>query len=139
DRAALEFEAALALVVDRAARDVAGQQVGGELDAAEAKLERLAEQVSDQGLGEARIILDEDMSVGQDAGHDLAKHAVLADDDLGERLERALAALPDVGHLHRFSPRSRMRPAIASSGGPRPRHRRPRRPCSRSWLPSSRL
>jgi hypothetical protein len=43
DRSAPELEAALALIVDRAAGDVARQQVRGELDAAEPKFQRLAE------------------------------------------------------------------------------------------------
>ena len=53
-----ELEAALALVVEEAAGDVARQQVGRELDAPEAEVERLGQEPGDQGLGEARVVLD---------------------------------------------------------------------------------
>jgi hypothetical protein len=64
DRAAAEFEPALPLIVEKATGDVAGQQVGGELNPLEGEIERLAEQPGDQRLREAGIILDQDMAVG---------------------------------------------------------------------------
>ena len=48
-----ELEPAAALIEEKAAGDVARQQVGRELDTPEAEVERLGQEPGDEGLGES--------------------------------------------------------------------------------------
>ena len=69
------------LVEDAHAGDVAGQQVGGELDAREAAVDRAGQRLGEERLADARVVLDDDVAAGQqrdDAGLD---DLVLAEDD----------------------------------------------------------
>ena len=131
DRSLPELEAALALVEEKGARDIAGQEVRRELDALEAQIESLREEAGDQRLGQPRIVLDEDVPIGEDAGEDLLEHGRLAHDGLAEGGENALTAVGDGVDLHgRFSA-STMRASRAWSDGPRRRVRRPSRGLAR--------
>ena len=112
-----ELEPALALVVEEAAGDVARQQVGRELDAAEAQVERLGQEPGDEGLGEARVVLDQDVAVGEDAGEDPLEHVVLAHHDAAERRDHLAHPLGDGGDLHRL-PSMASISAIIAGGRP---------------------
>ena len=117
---AAELEARLALIVEEAARDVARQEVGRELDALEAEVEGLGHEAGDERLGQARVVLDEDVPVGEDAGQDLLEHVRLADDHLAERGEDVLAAIGDGVDLHARLSISAMSLPSAPSDGPAP-------------------
>ncbi len=121
DRTSAELEPRLALVVEEAARDVAGQEVGRELDALEAEIERLGDEPGDERLGEAGVVLDENVAVGEDTGQDLLEHVRLADDHLAERGEDLLAAVGHGVELHAPLSISVTRRASALIEGPRRR------------------
>jgi len=75
------------LVEDRRPGDVARHQVGSELDPLEVEVEHLREGAGDQGLGEAREVLDEHVAVGEDREKDQLERLPLADNrllDLGQ-------------------------------------------------------
>ena len=78
-RAGPELEVAGALVVDRGAGDVRRHQVGGELDPGEAQRGHLREGPGDQGLGQARVVVQEHVPVGQQPEQDQLEGAALAD------------------------------------------------------------
>jgi hypothetical protein len=82
NRAGLEPELAapLLLVVDLRARHVRGQQVRGELDAAEVGLQVLGQGLDRPGLREAGKALDEQVAVGEQADDEPLHHGFLADD-----------------------------------------------------------
>ena len=75
DRARPELEVAVALVPDRRAGDVRGQQVGRELDAAEAEPARLGKGARGQRLRQPGHVLEQDVAVGQEAEQDRARAA----------------------------------------------------------------
>ena len=83
DRAGVEVEGALVLVVDRHAGDVGGQQVGRELDAGVAALDGVGQRPRQHRLAGAGEVLEQDVALGQQAGqrqaHDvaLAQHGLL--------------------------------------------------------------
>src|SRR6516162_11469662 len=82
-----------ARVEDRCAGEVGGQHVRGELNPGELQPEGGGEGTREQGLAQARQVLDEDVPGGQDAEQDLCDRFPLADDDplnLGEHLGAAL-------------------------------------------------
>jgi hypothetical protein len=66
------------LVVDRHAGDVAGQQVGGELDAAVAALDRVGQGPGQLGLAGAGVVLEQQVPLGQQAGQRQAHGPLLA-------------------------------------------------------------
>ena len=88
DGPGVELELARLLVVDRDAGDVAGQQVGGELDAGVRALHRLRERPGERGLAGARDVLEQHVALAEHRGeHELddvalAEHGVL--DVVGE-------------------------------------------------------
>ena len=65
DRAGAELEARLALVVDVGADDVGRQQVGRALHARELAVDRARERARQRGLADARVVLDEDVALGE--------------------------------------------------------------------------
>ena len=69
------------LVVHVGPHDVGGQQVRGELNSLELAAECGRECVRHQRLGEAWIILDEHVGVGEDSDGDSAQILLLSDDD----------------------------------------------------------
>ena len=76
DRPRPELEARLALVVDVGADDVGRQQVGRALHARELAVERARERARERGLADARIVLDEDVALGEEGDDDVAQHVV---------------------------------------------------------------
>ena len=105
-RAGPERELGRALVVHERAGDVAGQQVGGELQAAEVQPERLGQRAGGQRLAEAGVVLEQHVAAGEDAGQHERERVPLADHDLLDRVEHRLADRPDVGQRQRGQIRS---------------------------------
>ncbi len=123
DRPRPELEAALTLVEEKGARDVAGQEVRSELYSFEAQIEGLGKEPRDQRLRQPRIVLDQDVPIGQHAREDLLQHVRFPHDRLTERGEDILTAVGDGVDLHgRFSA-SAIRASSASRDGPRRRVR----------------
>ena len=93
ERAGLEDELAAAVdfLEHRVAGDVAGQQVGGELDALGAEVEEFREALDEFGLAEAGQAFEQDVAAGENAGDDEIDQFLLAEEDLveaaGERAE----------------------------------------------------
>ena len=83
------------LVDDLRAGDVAGHQVRGELDAAEAHGQGLGERRNGQRLGQSRHADGQAVAAGEQADEHLLDHLVLADDDLVDLLHQGVAGLGD--------------------------------------------
>ena len=66
------------------AADIAGHQVGGELHAAVAAAQRLAQRAHQQGLAQAGYAFDQHVATGEQHDEDLVEHVVLADEGLGD-------------------------------------------------------
>ena len=104
-------------IEDERPDQVGGQEVGGELDPREARVEPAGERPDGERLGEARDPLEEDVAVGQEADDEPFDHLRLADDDLphlGEEGGDGEGAFPDSlgeggrvggGNAHRSSGR----------------------------------
>src|SRR5262249_53411039 len=82
------------LLEDRVARDVAGEEVRSELDAAVGEPERLRESLHELRLAEPRKALEEEMAAGDDARDDVVHQLHLAEEDAvqgrSQRAERTL-------------------------------------------------
>ena len=126
DRARLELELAALLVVDRDAGDVAGQQVGGELDAAHRAVDRAGQRLGEHRLADAGDVLDEQVALGEHHG-DREPHGVaLALDDALDRTadpgrgvgQRGQAGLVRPADLRRSARRSCSRSSRPRSTGP---------------------
>ena len=91
DRAADELEVAAAGGVvffeDVGAGDVAGHQVGGELDAAEAQRERVGDGADEQRLGEAGHADEEAVAAGKERDEHLVDDLLLTDDAAADGVE----------------------------------------------------
>jgi hypothetical protein len=78
DRARAELEALLALVEHVDADDVGREQVGRALHAGELGLERARERAGQGRLADARVVLDEDVALGEERDdevvHDVRAH-----------------------------------------------------------------
>ena len=101
-----ELEARGALVEDRRARHVGGQQVGRELHAAEAQPRRGGERARDQRLGHAGHVLEQDVAVGQQREQHELEHLALADHGALDLVEDRLGRRGDVAGMgvgHRSS------------------------------------
>ena len=73
-RAGAELEAVLALVEDVRADHVRGQQVGGALHARVLGVERARERAGQGGLADARVVLDQDVPLGEQRDEHVADH-----------------------------------------------------------------
>ena len=73
-----ELEAVLALVVDVRADHVGRQQVGGALHARVLRVDRPGERPSQRGLADARVVLDQDVALGEQRDEHVADHAAPA-------------------------------------------------------------
>ena len=76
--------ACAALVEDRHAEHVGGQEVARELDARVLEAERRRERLRERRLADARDVLDQQVAAREQAGEREAQRLVLADDDAGE-------------------------------------------------------
>ena len=86
------------LLDDLGAGDVAGHQVGRELDALERQVQRLGQRADQQRLGQARHAFQQGVAAGEDGDQHLLDHFVLADDDLGQLVADAVVGLLAVLH-----------------------------------------
>ena len=95
-RAGLENELAAAVdfLEDRVAGDVAGEQVGGELDALGAEVEGFGEALDQLGLAEAGQAFEQDVAAGEHAGEDQVDEFLLAEEHLVERAASERRCLP---------------------------------------------
>ena len=98
-----ELEVAVALVPDRRAGHVGRQQVGRELDAAEAEPARLGEGARGQRLREPRHVLEQDVAVGEQAEQDQLELLALADDGALDLVDEAGAELCELAELHQIA------------------------------------
>jgi hypothetical protein len=81
------------LVVDRHAGDVAREEVGGELDAAVRALHRARDRACELGLAGARVVLEEQVPLGEHAGQRESDDVLLAEHgltDVGDELVEGL-------------------------------------------------
>jgi hypothetical protein len=77
----VELEAARVAVVDRHADDVRRQHVGRALDAVEVQAEQFGQDMGQDGLADARQILDQQMAARKQADQGEADLALLAEHD----------------------------------------------------------
>ena len=155
-RPAVEVERPGALVVDADAGDVAGEQVGGELDAVPGAGHALRDGACERGLARPREVLQQQVALAEQGDETETHHEGLAEQDLLDVRDEAAEGLLERGgflrgHSHRCSILSgriiraravrnrsmstpsyrschwpRRRPAGRDTGSPAPRRRRPR-------------
>src|SRR6266849_1939668 len=118
-----ELEARLALIEQKAAGDVGGEQIGRALQTLERKAERLREEPRDQRLGETRIVFDQDVAVRENSGEDALEYVAFADDHARDHAQDIAASLGDAVELHRRVSSEAMRRASVATDGPRPNRR----------------
>ncbi len=97
-RAGPELELRGLPVEDRHAGDVAGQQVRGELHAADRAVDGAGQRLGQRGLADARHVLDQQVALGEQGDQRDAHHLGLADDD---PLHVAGDPAAQLGHLGR--------------------------------------
>ena len=79
DRTFLHRKSSVRLIVDLRADDVGGQQIRGELNAAERRVYRLCQGPNRQSLGETGHAFEQDVAAGQQAYQQALDHVILAD------------------------------------------------------------
>src|SRR5262249_43533352 len=85
---------------DERSEQVSGEEIGRELDAPEARVDRRRERAHGQGLGEARDALDQDVPPGEDSDQQPVEEVALADDRLAHlREERLDEGRPHLNHV----------------------------------------
>src|SRR5262249_42039525 len=80
----VEMELLVALAENRDAENVGGEEVGRELDALEASVDRAGERLGQRGLAGARKILEQDMAATGERGEEFAGRTRLAVHDLAD-------------------------------------------------------
>ena len=100
DRARPELEVDVPLVPDGRARDVGGHQVGRELDAGEPHAQDLREGPRSQGLGQAGVVLEEDVAVREEPDEHELERVALPDDSSLDLVEDLLRELVHAFELH---------------------------------------
>ena len=98
DRATVGGEAAVLGREDHSADDIAGEEVGGELDALELDADGRAERSDEEGLGEAGHAFEEDVAVGQQGDQHAFDDSFLADDGLANFVAEFLGPIRTVDH-----------------------------------------
>ena len=81
DRTAAQLKIAALLVIDRHAHDVAGQQVGRELQAAELAAQREGQRAHERRFTASGQVVQQHMAAGKYGHQNQFDLAVLADDD----------------------------------------------------------
>jgi len=84
DGAAVGSEVTVLGGEDHGADDIAGEEVGGELDAFELDAEGGAEGFDEEGFGETRHALEEDVAVGEEGDEQALDDGILADDGFAD-------------------------------------------------------
>ena len=142
-----ELEVGVALVPDRRAGDVGGHEVGGELDAREARARAPARtSAPSERLREAWEVLEQHVPVGEEPEQDELERLALADDGLLDLVEHPVRELPNPDEFHvRRAPASRRRESSSAGVMPRltrssgaGRDRRGRAPTSLRRVPARR-
>ena len=87
DRPRMEGEATTGAVIDGGAGDVGGQHVAGELDALELQPQAACQRMGQGGLAYTGHVFQQQMSLGQQAGHCLAYLVFLAEDDTRDLID----------------------------------------------------
>jgi hypothetical protein len=97
DRSLDEAQAAVAVVLvqDLGAGDVGRHEIRRELDPLERQVQDFRERLDEEGLGEPRDARDEAVAAGEKRHQHLVDDGVLADDDLADLREDAVAAVGD--------------------------------------------
>ena len=121
DRAALDVERLGARPPHPGAGDVAGHQVGGELQAREAPADHVGQRAHRQRLGHAGHAFEQQVAAGQQPDEHPLDHRVLPDDDLLDLHQGALEQMGCVGDLALVCLRHGSSSACACSPGPRSR------------------
>ena len=101
DRAGLEREALVAALVlgdHHRADDVGRHQVGRELDAREAQIERGGQRAHEHGLAEAGHAFEQRVAAGEQAGQHAVEDRALADDQLADLFAHAAHLIGEVRH-----------------------------------------
>ena len=100
DGAFSDFELVVLHVEHAVAGDIAGHQVGGELDAVEVRTGSLGHGSGQQGLAQAGNSLDEDVSGAKEPDDHLSDNPVLADDVFSYYLFKSLYFLYTLAEGH---------------------------------------
>src|SRR5262249_54604642 len=119
-RAGLEDKAAGPLVKNTGAEQVAGQQVGGELDAVEGTVEAAGQGLGQQRLADARDVLDEQVPLAEQGDEGHADDFRLAEEDAGDVVLQALQRRS--GADSGYGGSDAVAQGGASRGGPLNRH-----------------
>jgi hypothetical protein len=82
---------------DGVSRDIAGQEIRGELDALVLQAEELGKAFHEFGFAEPRESFEEDVSAGEDSGDDQFDDLLLAEEDLVEPLVEGAEMLRCIG------------------------------------------
>jgi hypothetical protein len=98
-RAGPELEAVLALVVDVRADHVGRQKVGRALDPGVLRVHRPRERARQSGLPHARVVLDQDVALGEQRHEHVADHALRRLDRLGDVVPEPRAELCYLGRI----------------------------------------
>ena len=96
DRPELGVERVAVGAVDAGADEVGRDEVRGELDPLERRVEDVGEGLDRQRLGEARHALEEEVAAGEQRDEDPLEHRVLADDHAPDLVEDGLAGRPPI-------------------------------------------
>jgi hypothetical protein len=100
DRARPELEVGVALVPDRRAGDVRRHQVGRELDPVEAGARHLCERARRERLREARVVLEQHVTVREQPEQDELERVALPDDRSLDLVEDAGGLILDAIQIH---------------------------------------
>ena len=96
DGARQPHEAGLPRVVDARARDIRGQEVGGELDAREVRRYRGRDGPGQRRLPDPGNVRQQDVAAGEERDQAQVNHPVLAHDDPAHGATQPLVDLPDL-------------------------------------------
>ena len=107
DRAGTELELLFGLVIDGDAGHVAGKHVGRKLDAAEGAVQRAGETARQHRLADARHVLDQHVSLAQQADDNHFHGRALADDHLFQIADHNFTEGLDVFHADSFLSKAR--------------------------------
>ena len=98
DRSPPKLEVGGALIVDRGSRHVGGHQVRRELNALEVQAHRRREGTRQERFRHSRVVLDEQVAVGQQPHHDQLEHRALPDHRPFDLIENPACRRHDIRH-----------------------------------------
>ena len=83
---------------------------------AKSHAEHLRERARSERLREARVVLEQHVTVGEEPEQDELERLALADDGLLDLVEHPIGELPDLGELHAHTRSSESTTRVSSSG-----------------------